>query len=315
MELDNKKTFTNKKVVAIIATLCCFLWGSAYPAVKNGYILFHIATADVSSKLVFAGYRFTLAGIILLVFAHVSGRKIFAITKDNVFKIFILGITQTMLQYIFFYIGLANTTGVKGAIMNSMGTFFSVILAHYLYKNDKLSMKKIVGCIIGFFGVMIANFSMDLFNFSFNILGEGFIIIAAFIFSASAIYGKKISQNIDVMLVTGYNLFMGGVMLVCIGLASGGRVIHFTPGSSSLLIYMAILSATAFSLWTLLLKYNKVGVVSIYNFLIPIFGVMLSSIFLGENILEFKNMIALLLVCTGIWLVNKSNPMRKPSTN
>lgn len=315
MESDTKKTFTNKKVVAIIATLCCFLWGSAYPAVKNGYILFQIAPADVASKLVFAGYRFILAGIILLTVAQISGRKIFAITKNNAFKILILGITQTMLQYIFFYIGLSNTTGVKGAIMNSMGTFFSVILAHYLYKNDKLSMKKIMGCIIGFLGVMIANFSMDLFNFSFNIVGEGFIIVAAFIFSASAIYGKKISQNIDVMLVTGYNLFMGGVMLALIGLASGGRVTHFTPGSSALLIYMAILSATAFSLWTLLLKYNKVGAVSIYNFLIPIFGVMLSSIFLGENILEVKNIIALALVCSGIWLVNKSNPIKKPSTN
>jgi len=314
VEINNKMTFTNKKIVAIIATFCSFLWGSAYPAVKNGYILFHIATADVSSKFVFAGYRFILAGIILLTVAKVSGRKILSITKDNAFKIFILGITQTMLQYIFFYIGLSNTTGVKGAIMNSMGTFFSVILAHYLYKNDKLNMKKIMGCIIGFLGVMIANFSMEIFNFSFNIMGEGFIIIAAFIFSASAIYGKKISQNIDVMLVTGYNLFIGGIMLTLIGLASGGRVTHFTTASSSLLIYMAILSATAFSLWTLLLKYNKVGVVSIYNFLIPIFGVMLSSIFLGENILEVKNIVALILVCTGIWMVNKSNPMKKNNT-
>ncbi|MBU3141998.1 DMT family transporter [Clostridium sp. CF012] len=307
MVTDNKKTFTNKKIVALIATLCCFLWGSAYPAVKNGYLLLRIAPADISSKLVFAGYRFILAGIILLIVAQLSGIKIFAITKDAIFKIFILGLTQTMLQYIFFYVGLANTTGVKGSIMNSMGTFFSVVLAHYLYKNDKLSAKKIIGCIVGFLGVMIANFSMELFNFSFNIVGEGFIVIAAFIFSASAIYGKKLTGNIDVMLITGYNLFMGGVMLALIGLASGGRVSHFTPASSALLIYMAILSATAFSLWTLLLKYNKVGVVSIYNFLIPIFGVMLSSIFLGENILEVKNMVALLLVCAGIWMVNKSN--------
>ncbi len=304
---DNEKTFTNKKIVALIATLCCFLWGSAYPAVKNGYLLFQIEPADVSSKLVFAGYRFVLAGIILLTVAHFSGRKLFAITKENVFKIFILGVTQTMLQYIFFYVGLSNTTGVKGAIMNSMGTFFSVILAHYLYKNDKLGVKKIIGCTIGFLGVMAANFSLELFNFSFNMFGEGFIVIAAFIFSASAIYGKKLTQNIDVMLVTGYNLFMGGILLVCIGLASGGRVTNFTPSSLALLIYMAILSAVAFSLWSLLLKYNKVGVVSIYNFLIPIFGVMLSSIFLGENILEIKNMIALVLVCSGIWLVNKAN--------
>jgi drug/metabolite transporter (DMT)-like permease len=305
ISLDNKRTFTNKKIVALIATLCCLLWGSAYPAVKNGYILFHIAPADVSSKLVFAGYRFILAGIIVLIVGQVLGRKIFIITKENAFKILILGITQTMLQYIFFYIGLSNTTGVKGAIMNSMGTFFSVILAHYIYKNDKLNFKKIMGCIVGFLGIVIVNFSMDLFNFSFTIIGEGFVIIAAFIFSASAIYGKKLTQNIDVMVVTGYNLFIGGVMLALIGLVSGGRVNHFTASSSALLIYMAILSATAFSLWTLLLKYNKVGVVSIFNFLVPIFGAMLSSIFLGEKILEAKNIVALVLVCIGIWLVNK----------
>jgi len=307
MNLDNKKTFTNKKVVALIATLCCLLWGSAYPAVKSGYILFNITATDVPSKLVFAGYRFFLAGTILLVISQFSGRKIFTIIKRNAFRIFLLGLTQTMLQYIFFYIGLSNTTGVKGAIMNSMGTFFSVILAHYIYKNDKLNIKKIMGCIVGFLGVMIVNFSMDLVNFSFTLSGEGFIIIAAFIFSASAIYGKKLTENIDVIVVTGYSLFIGGVMLTLIGLVSGGRVNHFTPNSSALLIYMAILSAAAFSLWTLLLKYNKVGVVSIFIFLVPIFGAMLSSIFLGESILEAKNIIALVLVCLGIWLVNKEN--------
>lgn len=305
MTLDSNKTFTNKKIVTIVATLCCLLWGSAYPAVKNGYILFQITPADVSSKLVFAGYRFILAGIIVLIVGQVSGRKIFVITKENAFKILILGITQTLLQYIFFYIGLSNTTGVKGAIMNSMGTFFSVILAHYIYINDKLSIRKVMGCIIGFLGIMLVNFSMDLLNFSFTLSGEGFVIIAAFIFSASAIYGKKLTQSIDVMVVTGYNLFIGGILLAIIGLTFGGKVTHFTVASSALLIYMAILSAAAFSLWTLLLKYNKVGAVSVFNFLIPIFGAMLSSIFLGESILEAKNIVALILVCIGIWFVNK----------
>lgn len=293
-------------MVILIATLCCLLWGSAYPAVKSGYILFNISQNDVASKLVFAGYRFILAGIIVLIVAKLFGREIFVITKRNAFKIFILGMTQTMLQYIFFYIGLSNTTGVKGSIMNAMGTFFSVILAHYIYKNDKLNVKKIMGCLVGFIGVMIVNFSANLFSFSFSLKGEGFVIIAAFIFSASAIYGKRLTQNIDVMVVTGYNLFMGGVMLTLIGMISGGKVEHFATSSSVLLIYMAILSAAAFSLWTLLLKYNKVGAVSIFNFLIPIFGAMLSSVFLGENILEAKNIVALVLVCIGIWLVNKN---------
>lgn len=289
----------------IVATFCCLLWGSAFPAVKRGYALFQIATNDVPSKLVFAGYRFFLAGIIVLLIALISGKKISSLSKINVFEIFILGLTQTSLEYIFFYIGLANTTGVKGSIMNSTGAFFGVILAHYLYKNDKLSGQKIIGCIIGFIGVMVVNFSSDLLNFSFSFIGDGFIIIAALVFSIAGIFGKKLSQRIDVMLVTGINLLTGSIILILLGTLWGGRVYHFTITSSLLLLYMGVLSATAFSLWALLLKYNKVGQVSVFNFLIPVSGAILSSIFLNEKILEWKNIIALVTVCFGIWLVNR----------
>ncbi|KZL91333.1 DMT family transporter [Clostridium magnum] len=303
--MKDKKIFTDKKFITIIATLCCLLWGSAYPAVKSGYELFNISTGDIPSKLVFAGYRFSIAGLILLVIAQRYGKKIFNISKKNTLDLFYLGIIQTTLQYLFFYIGLANTTGVKSSIMNSTATFSSVILAHYIYKNDKLNVQKTVGCVVGFIGVMIVNFSSDLLNFSFNFSGEGFIIIAAFVFSVGAIYGKKLTKSMDVMVVTGYSLFLGGVILVFIGVVFGGRVYHFTTTSSILLIYLALLSSVAFSLWNLLLKYNKVGPVSVFNFLTPIFGVILSAIFLGENIFEYKNIIALVLVSSGIWMANK----------
>lgn len=309
--LKDKKIFTDKRFVAIIATLCCLLWGSAYPAIKSGYILFNIATNDIPSKFLFAGYRFIIAGIVLLIIAQKYGKKIFNISRKNISSLFFLGIIQTTLQYIFFYIGVANTTGVKSSIMNSTVTFFSVILAHYIYRNDKLNMQKIVGCIVGFIGVMIVNFSNDLLNFSFSFFGEGFVIIAAFIFSVGAIYGKKLTETMDVMVVTGYSLSIGGIILMLLGILCGGRVYHFTMASSLILIYLALLSSAAFSLWNLLLKYNKVGPVSVFNFLTPIFGAILSAIFLGENILEYKNIIALLLVCLGIRMVNREKGIRK----
>ena len=308
--MDNEKTYTNKKLVASIATLCCLLWGSAYPSIKSGYLLFNISAIDISSKIVFAGYRFTMAGLLVLIIAKIFGQKLFAFSKKNFLNLFILGIIQTTLQYIFFYIGLANTTGVKGSIMNSMGTFFSVFLAHYIYKNDKLSIEKIAGCIVGFIGVMIVNFSSDLLNFSFNFKGEGFVIIASFMFSVAAIYGKKLTQSLDVMIVTGYSLFIGGVLLTLIGISFGGSVNNFTLSSSLLLVYMVLLSSVAFTLWSLLLKYNKVGSVSVFIFLTPIFGVILSAIFLGETILELKNVFALVLVCLGIWMVNKEKKVK-----
>lgn len=303
--MDNKSFFTDKKIVIILASFCCILWGSAYPGVKSGYILFRIGTADLFSKLSFAGYRFITAGLMVLLISIFFSKNIFSLTKENIKQLIILGVTQTTLQYIFFYIGLANTTGVKGSIMNSTTTFFSVILAHFLYTDDKITLRKALGCILGFIGVVLVNFNSSILDFSFKITGEGFIIIAALVFSASAIYGKKLSGGIDVMLATGYQLLIGGIGLLLLGIINKGYVTNFTFSSTLILLYLALLSALAFTIWTILLKYNKVGEISIFNFLIPISGAILSSIFLGETIFEWKNAAALVLVCIGIYIVNK----------
>ena len=297
--------FSKRKVVFLLASFCCLLWGSAYPAVKNGYLLFAIAADDIPSKMVFAGYRFVFAGLLLLLVALITRRELFNLNWKKLRQISVLGLTQTSIQYVFFYVGLAYTTGVKGSIMNATGTFFSVLLAHFIYHNDRLSVNKVVGCLIGFAGVMVVNFNQDLLDFNFTLLGEGFVVIAAFILSAATIYGKKVSQNMDSIVLTGYQLFLGGAVLVLAGYVTGGSLGGFTLKSSALLIYLVLLSSAAFGLWTILLKYNRVGMVTIFNFLIPIFGAILSAVFLGESILEWKNVAALALVCSGIWLVTR----------
>ncbi len=297
--------FSNHKVVVLLASFCCLLWGSAYPAIKNGYALFAIAPDDIAAKMVFAGYRFAFAGLLLLVMAALGKREVFNLNWPRLRQVTTLGLTQTSIQYAFFYIGLANTTGVKGSIMNATGTFFSVLMAHFIYHNDRLSRNKVLGCLIGFAGVMVVNFNRELLDFHFTLLGEGFVVIAAFVLSAGTIYGKKISQTMDSVVLTGYQLAIGGVALVVVGYALGGSLTGFTLQSSALLLYLVLLSSAAFALWTILLKYNRVGLVTVFNFLVPVFGAVLSAIFLGETILEWKNVVALALVCSGIWLVTK----------
>ena len=88
----------------------------------------------------------------------------------------------------------------------------------------------------------------------------------------------------------------------------GGQVTGFTFKSTALLIYMALLSSVAFAIWSELMKYNKVGTIAMFNFLIPVFGTLLSAIILGENIFDIKILIALILVCTGIFLVYRVRP-------
>ncbi|MEO7938291.1 MAG: DMT family transporter [Burkholderiaceae bacterium] len=299
-------------LVILLASFCCLLWGSAFPAIKVGYTMFGIARHDVASQMLFAGVRFVAAATLLLVAARAMGWHLH-LTRAQYRGVAILGLTQTALQYVFFYIGLANATGTKSSIMNATVTFFSVILAHYIYRNDRLSHRRALGCLVGFAGVAAANFGPTLLQPDFSWAGEGSIVLAAFILAAASIYGKHLSQHINAVVMTGWQMLIGGAALLAAGWLGGGQLEGLTPESAGLMAYMAVLSALAFGTWSALLKFNPVGRVAVFNFLVPVFGVTLSAIFLGEDVLAWKNAIALVLVCAGIWLVTTERQQIRPA--
>jgi drug/metabolite transporter (DMT)-like permease len=303
--MDVEKFFKDNKVIVLLATISCALWGSAYPAIKVGYKMFNIAAEDTASKLLFAGYRFAMAGIMVLVVGIFMKKEIFKFSKKQFGQMAFLGVIQTAIQYVFFYIGLAYATGAKSSIINGTVAFFSVIIAHFVYKNDKLNKNKAIGCLIGFIGIIVLNLDLSTFDFTFKLKGEGFGLIAAVMFSIGPMYGKKLTNRLDPVVVTGYNLLTGGVTLVVLGYIFKGNLVGLNLGSATLLVYMAFLSAVAFTLWTGLMKYNRVGKIAIFNFLIPIFGSILSAIFLFEDIWNIKSLMALICVCFGIWMVYK----------
>ncbi len=305
---------TDRRTVFLLATFCCLLWGSSYPAIKGGYALFAIAASDIPSKLVFAGWRFALAGLALLAWAGATGKRVRGWPVRTLGQFALLGLLQTTLQYVFFYIGLAHTTGVKSSIMNATGTFFSVLLAHWIYHNDRLSYGKAIGCVVGFAGVMVVNLGSGLdglLALDFTLLGEGFVVVAAAVLAGASIYGKRISQGIDPIVMTGWQLAIGGVALLLLGYGLGGRLEHFTLASSALLAYMVLLSSLAISIWSLLLKHNRVSLITAFNFMVPVFGTLLSALFLNETILEWRYAVALVLVCLGIWLVTQEPRARQ----
>ena len=297
--------------VAAVALLCCLLWGSSYPAIKSGYALFSIAQADLPGKLLFAGWRFVLAGGFVLIVAAVMGKPVMLTLRQHPRQLLALGCAQTTLQYVFFYLGLAYTTGVKGSIMNATATFFSVLIAHWFYANDRLSPAKALGCVVGFAGVLTVTLGGNgELGEGFSWLGEGSVVLAALILAASSIYGKQLSQRMDAMAMTGWQLGLGGLVLVLIGWFSGGSMGLPSLQALLLLIYLALLSSAAFTLWSLLLKHNRVSQVTIYNFTVPVFGSVLSALFLGEALWAWHYVLALAMVCLGIVLVTREPASR-----
>ena len=298
-----KKILTNPLYVTLFAILCNVLWGSAYPSIKIGYELFNI-TDSVFEKLFFAGVRFMAAGVMVLIVSWITRRKFPRISKKGAPYVLMMAVIYTAVQYIFFYVGLSNTSGANGSIVNSIQTFFAVILAHFVYKDDKLNVRKIVGTALGFAGVLVVTLGSGVAQL--KLTGEGFILLAALSFVIGSMISKKATRSDDAMSVTGYNLLIGGAVLTVIGMLGGGEFKTVTAAGIGVLAYLAFLSAAAFTIWTMLLQYNPIGKIAVFNFIIPVSGTLLSAVFLGEDIFELRYLVSLVLVCAGIVIVNKT---------
>lgn len=292
-----------KSVVFILATLCCLLWGSAYPCVKIGYRLFDINSTG--AQILFAGYRFTLAGILTLIMTTVFYGKWIVPRRDELKGMISLGLVQTTLQYLFFYIGLANTTGVKGAIINASSTFFVILFAHIILKNEKITRAKVFGCVLGMVGVMIIQIKGSNIDSSFSLIGDGFLFLACAASAMGVVLTRIFTRTSESMVLTAYQLVIGGAVLILVGLMMGGEITQISVQGMLLLGYLVLLSASAFTIWTVLLKHNPAGTIAVYGFMIPVFGVILSGIFLGEQILSVRTILSLVSVSIGIWIVNR----------
>lgn len=295
-------TIQDKRAVPILATVCCLLWGSAFPVLKISNKLLGLVDQPVTSQILFAGYRFFLAGLMTLAFAKVM-RLDLLINKKDWPMLLKIGFVQTTIQYLCFYFGLFNTTGINGSIIVSTGTFFAIILAHFHYKNDSLTVKKWLGLIIGFSGVLLANVKGNT-ALSFNWLGDGLIMVSSFLGAYSLILAKESSHHMDPVVVSGYQMTLGSIILILTG---GGLVgfdsIKFTWITGTLLLYLSFLSAAAFAIWYVLLKHHPISLVSINKFQIPVWGVLLSALFLPEESLRPILLLALAAVITGIFIV------------
>ena len=219
-------------------------------------------------------------------------------------KLFLLGLLEISLQYFFFYNGLAHTSGMKGAILSSAGIFFVVVLAHFVYADDQLNWRKIIGLIAGFAGIILINSGKHL-SLDFSWQGEGFMILSGLVSAIGTILAKRISKEVNPFVLTAWEMLLGSLLLIAVGLSGlKPHTIVFTNKAWLLLFYSAFLSATAFSLWYAILKHNKAGEISVYRFMTPVSGAMLSALFIPGERFTLNMLMALLLVALGVIIVN-----------
>ena len=302
--------FKNPIFVALSALLCCALWGSATPAIKTGYNLLKVS--GVPSIILFAGVRFFLAGILTVIIFSIARKRFLYPQKKNLGKVLKVSAFQTVIQYILFYLGLAYTSGVKGTVSSGTNAFFSLLIAALIFKQEKLTLKKILACVMGFSGIIIINLNGLAFsNDWLDLMGVGFVILSTIAYAVSSVLIKRYSAFEDPVTISGYQFIVGGAFMILVGLVSGGKMDLSNPAGILDLIYLAFLSAIAYSLWGILLKHNPVSRVTVFTCSIPVFGALLTMLLMPQEsggINPINLIITLVLISSGILLLNYRKP-------
>lgn len=226
--MEKKNRMQSTFVVWLGALICCALWGSAFPCIKIGYQMFEIPQDAVATQILFAGLRFTLAGILVILIGSVLSGNLLKINRQNAPKILKLSLLQTVLQYLLFYIGLANTTGVKASIIEGVNVFIAIFVASLIFRQEKLTMGKLAGCLIGFAGVVLVNLNGNALDMSFHLNGEGFIFLSTVAYAFSSVYLKRYSKTENPVLLSGWQFISGGLVMTIMGLLIGGKITKVT---------------------------------------------------------------------------------------
>jgi drug/metabolite transporter (DMT)-like permease len=294
---------------AILAFTAAFLWGWAYPLIKLGFSEFEITTEMTGSKMLFAGIRFFISGIIVLSVARMAHRS-FGLkdeTKANIWGsclfLLIFTLLNTTLHYACFYIGLSHSQGSRAAILNSLSVFVLVILACMFFKSDRLTVRKVTGCAVGFAGILALNMSGEESG-SFSLMGDGMIILNALCGACAGLLTRGVGKRVDVFVGTGYSLGIGGALLMIPGLLMGGTLPRVTIIGLIYLLMLIGISTIGFTLYNKLLTCNPVGKIAIWNSLIPVVGAVTSCLCLHETFV-WNYAIAATLTTAGIYIINK----------
>lgn len=295
----------NKKAMPFLALLCALLWALAYPFIKLGYKELGINGDDLGSKVLFAGIRFFLAGIIVLLF-FMNKIKSFRYDKKTWRLMVLFSLTNICLHYLFSYIGLGYIESSRGTVLDSMGSFVLIILSCIIFVDDRMNAYKLFGCLFGFGGIIFMNIEpgKSLFN-NMSFMGDGMIALNSMFFAIGGIIGRLVSKKADMTFATGISMLFGGLMLCVVGIIVGiDNPWNLTVLGISLLIALTLISAISFSIYNSLIAYHPISKVAIFNAFIPVFGVIFACIILSEKF-SYKYLIAGCMATVGSILANR----------
>lgn len=287
----------------LLTILVMALWGSLFPFIKIGYQAFQISSDSIPDILMLAGLRFLVSGIIVCGYNLIRREQLSVPKKKQVFNIVVAGLFSIVLHYAFTYIGISTTDSSETALIKQLGVLLYVCFAFLFFKDEKFSVLKILGAIVGFTGIIAINYNPGGIHFS---TGDILIVLASFCTVISNVITKKTVSGNSPFWVTGISHFSGGVILLVVALCMGAKFPVFTLHSTLVFAYICAASIAGYTLWYYVLSKDSLSKMFIVKLSEPLFACIFGALLLRENILKVQYLVAFILIAVGIALGNKS---------
>ncbi|MBQ6803918.1 MAG: DMT family transporter [Clostridia bacterium] len=285
----------------LLALLAMFLWGSLFPIVKIGYDAFGVDANDVPSIFIFASLRLIICGIALLAMDAIKEKRV-TIPKGKALKpVLAVAFFSYILHFALLYTSMSQLDSSKTAILKQTGALFVICFAFLFRKEDKFTINKLLGGILGFSSILVVN--LNGLHFSMGIY-EIMVILSSFSTSAGIVCSKNAYDHYPPLFVTGWSHLIGGIVLLLSGIIMGGSVSASGSSAYLLLFYICASSTIAYALWNALLKQHDLSRLNVIRFAEALFGYICAWILLGEDIFSFAYLFSFLLLLLSILIIN-----------
>ena len=284
--------------MAILAyILVSFFWGSTYLAIKIG--------VEDMPPMFFAGVRFLIAGLIMIVFSYIRGYA-FPAGKSEFSRLSLVGLFMLLGgNGLVVFAEQWVDSGVASLIMATI-PIFAGVLEHFFIRTTRLTFKALSGLLLGFFGVYFLLVPAE-HGISIDIPGILVLLSASLLWSTGTVLSKTFKGNSSIVSNIGIQMFAGGVGLMLVSAITGefSRV-RFSMNSVLAIAYLVVFgSLVAYSSYIYLLQKWPATKAGTYAYINPLVAVSLGAIFLGEKI-NFLMILSMVGIFLGVLIVQKS---------
>ncbi|MBU0943165.1 MAG: DMT family transporter [Proteobacteria bacterium] len=280
-------------------------WGGTFVA---GRML-----AEELHPLTASSFRFILASAMLLITILIRDRSLPRLNRRQWGAMTLLGLTGVFAYNIFFFTGLQTVEAGRASMIIAANPVVTAFLA-ILFLGERCSLLRGAGMLLAVCGALIVisrGNPASFFQGNSGGAGELYIVGCVLTWSAYTLIGKKLLTNIQPLVVVAYSCSLGAIFLVIVTLCSGHlvEINKLTGQGIGCLFYFAFFGTTLGFIWFYDgVKKLGAGRAAMYVNLVPVSGVLLGVLLLGEH-LGSSLLIGGALVFSGIYLIN-----RRPAT-